>query len=145
MGTYNQVEREKYCRPVRKASLITLTILQLRFVTQQVHLGQRPLPVESYISPSIDVPRFVNSRKRLAGSKSEIQQIRPQINLGGDIATVNDGKRTESTDGNLHCNFTLQSNVSTVTYDKADAERNEPKLLVSFHAIICHKCDSSCD
>ena len=136
MGTYNQVEREKYCRPVRKASLITLTILQLRFVTQQVHLGQRPLPVESYKSPSIDVPRFVNSRNRLAGSKSEIQQIQPQFYLGADIATVNDGKRTESTDGNLHCNFTLQSNVATVSYDEADAERVEPKLPVSFDAII---------
>ena len=135
MGAYNQVERKKYCRPVRNASLITLTILQLRFVTQQVHLGQRPLPVESYISPSIDVPRFVNSRKRLAGSKSEIQQIRPQIYLGADIATVNDGKRTESTEGNLPCNFTLESNVATATYDEADAQRVEPKLPVSFNAI----------
>ena len=50
---------------------------------QQMRLGQRPLPVESYKSPSIDAPRFVNSRNRLAGSKSEIQQIRSQIsNLG---------------------------------------------------------------
>ena len=92
--------------------------------------------MESYISPSIDVPRFVNSRKRLAGSKSEIQQIRPQIYLGADIATVNDGKRTESTERNLDCNFTLQSNVATATYDEADAQRVEPKLPVSFNAII---------
>ena len=118
------------------AQYITPTIVQLRFGTQQMHLGQRPLPVESYKSPSIDAPRFVNSRNRLAGSKSEIQQIRSQINLGTDIATVNDGKRTESTEGNLHCNFTLQSNVATVTSDEADAEWVEPKLPVSFDAII---------
>ena len=101
-----------------------------------MHLGQRPLPVEAYKSPFVDVPRFVNSQKRLAGSKSEMQSIRPQIDLGADVATVNDGKRTESTDGNLHCNFTLQSNVATATYDAADAQRVEPKLPVSFNAII---------
>ena len=99
-----------------------------------MHLGQRPLPVESYKSPSIDAPRFVNSRKRRAGSKSEIQQIRSQINLGADIATVNDGKHTESTDGNLPCNVTLQSNVAT--YDRADTERIEPKLPASINATI---------
>ena len=118
------------------APCITPTIVQLRFGTQQMHLGQRPLPVESYKSPSIDAPRFVNSRNRLAGSKSEIQQIRSQINLGAAIATVNDGKRTESTDGNLHCNFTLQSNAATVTSDEPDAERVKRKLPVSFDAII---------
>ena len=101
-----------------------------------MHLGQRPLPVESYKSPSIDAPRFVNSRNRLAGSKSEIQQIRSQINLGAAVATVNDGKRTKSTDGNLHWNFTLKSNVATVTYDEADAKRIKPKLPVSFSATI---------
>mgnify|MGYP001330780448 CR=1 FL=1 len=69
------------------AQCITPTIVQLRFGTQQMHLGQRLLPVESYKSPSIDAPRFVNSRNKLAGSKSEIQQIRSQINLGADIAT----------------------------------------------------------
>ena len=115
---------------------ITPTSLQLQFSSQQMRVGQCPLPVKSYKSPSIDDRRFVNSRSRLAGSKSEIQQIRSQINLGADIATVNDGKRTESTDGNLHCNFTLQSNVATVTSDEADAERVEPKLPVSFDAII---------
>ena len=60
----------------------------------------------------------------------------PKLKLGAANATVNDGKRTESTDGNFHCNFTLQSNVSTVTYDEADAGRNEPKFPVSFNAII---------
>ena len=101
-----------------------------------MRVGQCPLPVKSYKSPSIDDRRFVNSRSRLAGSKSEIQQIRSQINLGTDIATVNDGKRTESTDGNLHCNFTLQSNAATVTSDEPDAERVKRKLPVSFDAII---------
>ena len=120
---------------MRNASLITPTILQLRFGTQQMHLGQRPLPVESYKSPSIDVPRFVSSRRRFAGNKSEIQQIRAQIDLGADIATVNDGKRSESTDGNLRCNFTVQSKVATATYGEADAQRVEPKLPVSFNAI----------
>ena len=56
--------------------------------------------------------------------------------MGAAIATVNDGKLTKSTDGNWHCNFTLQSNVATVTSDEADAERVERKLPVSFDAII---------
>ena len=75
---------------------ITPTSLQLQFGTQQMRVRQCPLPVKSYKSPSIDVRRFVNSRRRLASIKSEIQQIRSKINLGADIATVNDDKRTES-------------------------------------------------
>ena len=47
---------------------------------------------------------------------------------------MNDGKHTESTDGNLPCNVTLQSNVAT--YDRADTERIEPKLPASINATI---------
>ena len=75
---------------------ITPTSSQLQFRNQQMRLVQCPPPVKSYKSPSIDVRRFVNSRRGLANIKSEIQQIRSQINLGADIATVNDDKRTES-------------------------------------------------
>ena len=122
-------------------------------ITYQIHSNNLATPIRH----SADASRTSSATRGIvlisidrcsalcAGSRSEIQQIRSQINLGTDLATVNHGKLTESTAGTLHCNFTLQSNVSTVTYDKADAERNEPKLLVSFHALICHKCDSSCD
>ena len=105
MNTYNSVEREIILSS--SAQCITLTILQLRFDTQLMRLGQHPLPVKSYKSPSIDDRRFVNSRSRLAGSKSEIQQIRSQINLGAHIASVNDDKRRV-----YRRKFALQFNVT---------------------------------